>query len=315
MPRSTPLPAVTCFGEAMAVLTPVGEVPLAHADRFTRTAGGAEFNVALTLARFGVPTAWVSRLGDDGFGEHVLDVARGHGVDVSGVEVDPDRPTGLYVKAPGTAADGSRRSRMHYYRNGSAASAMTPELLTAPAVAALLTGSRTVHVSGITPGLSASAGRTCDALADLLRPRDTVLSVDLNHRPALWRDLDDGPLHRLLDAADEVLLGEDEAVRVLGTGTAAGVRAALPRARRILLKAEERGVLVLEPGRPDLHVPALRVDVVEPVGAGDAFAAGYLAGRHTGLPVPDAVLLGHRCAAATLVVRGDQPEHLPELVA
>lgn len=298
----------------MAVLTPTHDVPLADAEQFTRTVGGAELNVALTLARLGVPTAWVSRLGDDGFGGHVLDVCREAGVDVSGVLLDPHRPTGLYVKAPGTAADGSRRSRMHYYRNGSAASAFSPETLVEPAVAALLADAGTVHVTGITPGLSVSAGAMCDALTALLAGRATRLSVDLNHRPALWRTLDDAPLRRLLDAADDVLLGADEARVVFGTDTAAGVRAALPHARRILLKAEEHGVLVLEPDRPDLHVPALQVDVVEPVGAGDAFAAGYLAGTHAGLSVADAVHFGHRCAAAALTVRGDRPAQVPELV-
>ncbi|GAA3390752.1 sugar kinase [Cryptosporangium minutisporangium] len=297
---------VVCVGEAMAVLTPADDVPLADASTFVRTIGGAELNVALTLARLGVPTAWLSRLGDDGFGQHVAAVARAAGVDVSAVEFDRTRPTGLYVKTPGTAPDGSRRSAMLYYRAGSAASALSPAYLERPEVAALLGRAGVVHVSGITAGLSDSAAAFCDAL-----PGNARLSVDLNYRPALWRDRDDAPLRRLLSRADEVQLGADEATAVFGTADPDALLRALPRAARILLKREEHGVLVLEPGAPVRHVPALPVDVVEPVGAGDAFAAGYLAGQWHGLDVVDAVRLGHRCAAAALTVREDRPVTLP----
>ncbi|MEW9266902.1 sugar kinase [Kineococcus endophyticus] len=315
MPRSkVPSPgAVVCVGEALVVLTPTQDVPLADAETFTRTVGGAELNVALTLGRLGVDVAWVSRLGDDGFADHVRALATDAGIDVSAVATDPVRPTGLYVKAPGTAADGSRRSRMHYYRSGSAASALSPADLDDPAVAAVLDRAAVVHVSGITTGLSDSAAQFCAALATRVHAAGTTLSVDLNHRPVLWRDRDDTPLRDLAAAADELLLGADEARAVFGTDDPARLRELFPRARRVLLKQEEHGVLVLEPGAPDRHVPALSVEVVEPVGAGDAFAAGYLAARQRDLAVDDAVVFGHRCAAAALVVRADRPLDVPSL--
>ncbi|MFG1922377.1 sugar kinase [Cryptosporangium sp. NPDC048952] len=296
---------IVCIGEAMAVLTPADDVPLAHAAAFVRTVGGAELNVALTLAGLSVPTTWLSRLGDDGFGEHITDVARGAGVDVAAVERDPVRTTGLYVKAPGTASDGSRRSAMLYYRDNSAASALSPAYLQRPAVRTALGDAERVHISGITAGLSDDTAAFCDVLPSLCRH----LTVDLNYRPALWHDRDDAPLRRLLAAADEVLLGADEAVQVFGTAEPAALRKELPNAQRILLKQEQHGVLVLD--EDVLHVPALDVDVVEPVGAGDAFAAGYLAGRWYDLDVRSAVVLGHRCAAAALVVREDRPVTLP----
>lgn len=297
----------------MVVLTPVEDVPLAQAGTFVRSVGGAELNVALTLGRLGVDVGWISRLGDDGFGEHVRDLADAHGIDTSAVSVDPRRPTGLYVKAPGTAPDGTRRSRMHYYRSGSAASALSPRTLDEPAVGKLLASASTVHVSGITPGISATAAEFCTELARRVHAAGTTLSVDLNHRPVLWQDRDDAPLRDLAAAADELLLGADEARTVYGTDDPDAVRREFPRARRILLKQEEHGVLVLEPGKPHRHVPAQDVDVVEPVGAGDAFAAGYLAARTRDLPVDDAVRFGHRCAAAALVVRGDRPAEVPAL--
>ncbi|NAZ82670.1 sugar kinase [Kineococcus sp. R8] len=307
MPRSK----VVCVGEAMAVLTPTEDVALAEASTFTRTVGGAELNVALTLARLGVPTAWLSRLGDDGFGEHVLALARAHGVDTAGVEIDPRRPTGLYVKAPVRGADGSRRSRMHYYRSGSAASALTPAFLRHGAVADRLRSAEVVHVSGITPGLSDTAAAFCAALTATVLAGPARLCVDLNHRPLLWADRSDTPLRDLLDAADDVLLGADEARVVFGTDDPVRLAALLPRAERVLLKDEERGVVVVVRGVVAHHVPVRPVEVVEPVGAGDAFAAGYLAGTVRGLDVVAAVELGHRCAAAALVVREDRPVDLP----
>ena len=72
---------IVCVGEAMVVLTPAHDVPLHEAAEFVRTIGGAELNVALTLAGLGVPTAWLSRLGEDGFGRHVAAVATEAGVD------------------------------------------------------------------------------------------------------------------------------------------------------------------------------------------------------------------------------------------
>ncbi|MFI5954324.1 sugar kinase [Cryptosporangium sp. NPDC051539] len=298
---------IVCVGEAMAVLTPARDVPLRDASEFVRTIGGAELNVALTLAGLGVSAAWLSRLGDDGFGQHVLAVASAAGVDVGAVESDGTRPTGLYVKAPGTAVDGSRRSAMLYYRDGSAASALSPAYLSRPAVASALAAAGVVHVSGITPGLSDDAAAFCDALPAACP--DAVLTVDLNYRPALWRERDDAALRRLLAAADEVLLGADEALTVFGTTDPGELRRALPHAGRILLKQEQHGVRVID--AESQHVPALTVDVVEPVGAGDAFAAGYLAGRWHDLDVRSAVVLGHRCAAAALVVRQDRPVTLP----
>lgn len=295
----------------MVVLTPTAGQDVRHAETLVRGLGGAELNVALTLARLGVPVAYVARVGRDGFGDHVLDVAREHGVDVSACAVDDQRPTGLYLKDPTTAPDGSRRSEMRYYRAGSAASAMSPAFLGSPPVQRVLASASGVHVTGITPGLSQEAADLCAALADQAHADGIALSVDLNYRESLWRGKSLDPLLRLLRAADEVLLGADEAHAVLGTDDPDELLAALPRARRILLKREEHGVTVVSRDGAAAHVPAQVVDVVEPVGAGDAFAAGYLALSHRAASAVDAVAFGHRCAAATLTVRGDRPVLVP----
>ncbi len=285
---------VVCVGEAMIMLAGAAG-PLEDVETFRRSVGGAECNVAGGLAGLGVPTSWVSRLGDDGFGRQVLRDLRGRGVDVGGVEVDPDRPTALYVKE---SIDG--RSRMHYYRTGSAASAMSPAFLQRSAVAARLGSARIVHTTGITAALSDDTARMLDELRG-----DFILSVDLNWRPVLWRDKDPEPLWRLLRAADVVLIGADEALVFAGTNDPVELHERFGNDCTLVVKNDAHTAVALEPDGRRTEVPALTVQVVEPVGAGDAFAAGFLAGTLQDLPMKQRLRLGHLNAAAVLAVPED----------
>ena len=291
-------PAAICVGEAMVMLAGETGVPLADVETFRRSVGGAECNAAGGLAALGIATGWISRLGDDGFGEHVLRDLRTRGVEVGGVELDATRPTALYVKE---TQDG--RSRMHYYRSGSAASAMDPEFLDRPAVRDRLASAELVHTTGITAALSSTAAEMLDRLAQ--EPRSFILSVDLNWRPALWRDKDPEPLWRVLRAADVVLIGADEAQVFAGTSDPAQLHERLGRWCTLVVKNDAHTALVLEPDGRRTEVPALTVAVVEPVGAGDAFAAGFLAGTLQGLPMKQRLRLGHLNAAAVLVAPED----------
>ncbi|WP_405062175.1 sugar kinase [Kribbella sp. NBC_01505] len=286
--------AVVCIGEAMIMLAGAAG-PLEDVETFRRSVGGAECNVAGGLAGLGVPTSWVSRLGDDGFGRQVLRDLRGRGVDVGGVEVDPNRPTALYVKE---SIDG--RSRMHYYRTGSAASAMSPAFLQRPEVSERLGNAKIVHTTGITAALSDDTAQMLDELRG-----DFMLSVDLNWRPVLWRDKDPEPLWRLLRAADVVLIGADEALIFAGTNDPAELHERLGGRCTLVVKNDAHTALALEPDGRRTEVPALTVQVVEPVGAGDAFAAGFLAGTLQELPMKQRLRLGHLNAAAVLSVPED----------
>ncbi|MDA0564471.1 sugar kinase [Streptomonospora sp. S1-112] len=283
---------VVCVGETMALLVPADPVPLESAPRLALTAAGAESNVACTLAGLGHGAAWLSAVGDDPFGRVVLRAVAGRGVDVSAVRTDPDRPTGLFAKDP--APQGST---VHYYRAGSAASALGPEAADDP----LVRGAAGVHLSGITPALSPE----CDALAErLLTDPALVVSFDVNHRPRLWPP--GRAAARLLELArlaDVVLVGRDEAEALWGTATAEEVRALLPDVPRLVVKDAEHGATEFAEGRT--HVPSPVVEVVEPVGAGDAFAAGYLAGGLRGLDAAGRLRLGHLCAARVLRELGD----------
>jgi 2-dehydro-3-deoxygluconokinase len=278
----------------MAMFVPAESGPPEQVRTWTRSTGGAESNVACQLAGLGLHAAWVSAVGDDPFGRAVVDFVAGHGVDVAGVTVDPDRPTGVYFKAPGG---------VRYYRRGSAASGMGPEVL------AGLPRADLVHTSGITPALSDSCRALMRAL--LGAPRRNLVSFDVNWRPALWAGRDPAELRELAALADVVLVGADEAETLWGAGTPDAVRAVLPEPPALVVKDADVGATLFERDRPAVFQPALRVDVVEPVGAGDAFAAGYLAALLAGEPPVRRLRAGHLRAAGALRTTDDVGPPLP----
>ncbi|RDV45394.1 sugar kinase [Leifsonia sp. ku-ls] len=293
----------------MVVLFPGRHVPLAEAETFGSDVGGAEFNVASTVARLGVSAGWLSRLGTDGFGDRILATAAAAGVDTRAVERDPARPTGLYVKETTPDGDGMR-TRMHYYRAGSAASALAPEHLRSPTAAALLHDAAFVHTSGITAALSATSAVAVAGLREVIGPR-TTLSVDLNHRPQLWRGRDPEALRTLIAQADLLFAGRDEAEEFFGHVDPARLFADHPRLRTLVVKDDAVRASAYQRSGDETHVPCLTVDVVEPVGAGDAFAAGFLAASARGAEATAALRLGHAVAALTITGRGDRPSTVP----
>ncbi|MEV5383152.1 sugar kinase [Streptomyces sp. NPDC052721] len=304
---------VVCVGETMAALVPDPPEPLERAGQLSLSVAGAESNVAMYLADHGVPVSWLSALGDDPLGRRVRATVSAAGVDVSHVRTDTHHPTGLLVKSPGSATG----TRVHYYRAGSAASALGPDLLDEEPVrsAALL------HFTGITPALSPSCRElVTKALTTPVDARSHAVSFDVNHRPALWPDGTAATvLRRLADRADIVFVGLDEAQGLWGEDlTVTDVRHLLPRPRILVVKDGARAATAVT-GHGVRTVPALRTTVVEPVGAGDAFAAGFLAGLLRSLTTTQALRLGHITAVSALRVTGDHgplpaPAHVERLL-
>ncbi len=283
---------VVAVGETMAALVGDPPGPLRAGEHLLLDAGGAESNLAICLARAGWRVAWLSRLGDDSLGRMVAGRVAAAGVDVSLVDTDPGAPTGLYLREPG---------RVWYYRAGSAASRMTPAMWGA----ASLRGASIVYLTGITPALSGSCH---DLVAEALRARPVAGAryvFDVNHRPALWPPGRAAQvLAELARHADVVFTGRDEAEVLWGTASADEVRDLLPEPRVLVVKDAGQGATSFGPhGR--VHLPAPPVDVVDPVGAGDAFAAGYLHGLLSGADEAERLAIGHRFAAAVLCVAGD----------
>lgn len=298
---------VLCVGETMAMITPAQAQPLSHAEECLLGFGGAESNVAAHLAEFGYRTGWASRLGQDPFGDRIMDGLASRGVDLGLVIRDDTSPTGVYFKDP----DVGHGARTLYYRAGSAAAGMSPE----DSRGWPLEQTGWVHTSGINAALSDSCSALTRHLLTGARTEGYKVSFDVNYRPALWSAAVAGP--RLLELAGMstvVLVGLDEAETLWGCATAEEVSALLPGPRHLVIKdsAVEAVEIVREDHQDErtFRVPAHRVDVVEPVGAGDAFAAGYLAGLLRGDKAGDRLALGHSFAAWTLGTRADfRPGH------
>jgi 2-dehydro-3-deoxygluconokinase len=285
---------VLTVGETMVMVTPGVAEPLERATSFRLDIGGAESNVASHLARAGIPAAWAGAVGDDALGRRLVATLRERGVDTSLVVVDPRHPTGVYFKDPGAG--------VLYYRRGSAASRLGPAFAaTLPLAAVTL-----VHLSGITAALSASCRTLLDTIIAARADRGLPVSFDVNYRPALWADREEAARVLLARArlCDLVFVGRDEAQTLWGTATAADIRELVGRRCRLVVKDGAVGAYAFHGGRY-CFVPAPVVEVVEPVGAGDAFAAGYLAAQLAGEPPEEALRRGHGFAAAALATTAD----------
>ena len=301
-------PVVT-VGEALASLEPVSG-RLEVASQLSLGALGAEYNYAIDLTRLGIETQFFGAVGADPLGRHVVRAARAEGVDVSGVVVDPARPTGILFKdAPGM--DGERP--IHYVRAGSAASAFgaTDALMAAAA------GAAGVHVSGISLCLSPALREAALALlrrGAAARWRSFDLNVRLRLAPSEeWAAALDAalPYVSAIFATDgELDLAGLDAGEVMDRARDAGV-ACVVRAGR------EETLILTEDGSEERVEPTYSISPIDPVGTGDAFAAAVTAFRLRGAPWPEAVHAGHIAGAMVASVRGDfeGAPHLEELQA
>ena len=300
-------PDVVTFGEAMALFQPLHEGPLAHAALFTRTLAGAELNFAVALARLGYGVRWISRLGSDPFGDAVAKTLTGEGVDTACVTRDARAPTGVFFREYRGEEPFS-----HYYRALSAAS-----LLSAQDVRpGWFAGARWLFVTGITPALSPSCREATFAAVRLARELGLLIAFDPNLRRKLWpEEVARATLLELASLCDVLLPGREEAEFLLGPGTPeAHARALLALGPRLVaLKLGAGGALGVTADLC-LHVPALPVArVIDPIGAGDAFAAGLLSrllDEQTEFPLSEPVLSGALARANALgalatQVRGD----------
>ena len=292
-------PYVVTLGETMALIRAEEPGPLAHAPSLGLGVGGAESNVAIGLARLGTDVAWCGRVGDDALGVLVQREIRAEGVQTH-LCVDPDAPTGLMIKERRTPAT----QKVAYYRAGSAGSRLAPEDIPA----GLVEDADLLHVSGITAALSPVARATLLDAVDRARSTGVSVSFDINHRASLWSEAEARAFSRdLLERVDLVFAGEDEAALVVGSHRrvedAAAELAALGPLE-VVLKRGAQGALSLVAG--ELHsAPAVPVDVVDTVGAGDAFVAGYLAERVAGGSPAARLALGVMTAAFVCLVPGD----------
>lgn len=293
--RDNPQPNGVCdvvtIGETLAAF--IRDQILA---RYDVTAVGAESNVAVGMAQLGCQARWISRLGDDQLGHSVQECIAGYGVDAQ-VEWDDQHPTGICIKELGPD-----RTRVRYYRSQSAARYLNESHTLA------LGNARWIHVTGITPALSPTAADLVAMIVERRTAHAGRVSFDFNYRPALWSDpaAASQALVPLARQADVIFIGEDEAEALLGSGERRDV------ALRLLVRDDQELVIKRGGGYASVATtaryvsePAGKPSIVDLTGAGDAFAAGYLAGACRGWEAPDRLRLGHFLAARVVAVPGD----------
>jgi 2-dehydro-3-deoxygluconokinase len=292
---------VVGIGETLIRLAPAGGELLESAHAYAVHVGGAESNVCVNLAQLGVPTAWISRLPSTPLGRRVAEAIRCFGVNLDGVLWAPEGRVGLMLVQPGA---GPRAGEVVYYRRDSAFAEIDPDAVQWN----LLNGARVVHLTGITPALGDGPRRLVRRAIAEARKRDVRISFDVNYRAKLWppaaaRET----LEPLLRGLDIVFINDRDARTLFDTRGDADAVAAMLRDRFrcgvLALTLGGEGALALDEAGAARH-PALAGQIIDRIGRGDAFAAGFLYGHlHAG--TADGVRYGSALAALKQTYPGD----------
>ncbi|MDX2822014.1 sugar kinase [Streptomyces ipomoeae] len=283
-------------GEALAVLAAPDTGPLTVGSGLRLGLAGAESNVAVGVSRLGGSATWIGRVSDDALGDLILRELRAEGVTTVAVR-DP-APTSLLLRERRTAT----HSRTRYYRTHTAGSRLSTDDIPEELVA----GAAVLHITGITPALGEGPSRAVTRAVDIAVDAGVPVSLDINFRSLLWNEADAGrTLLPLLRRSDVVFAGPHEGRLMVPDADgpeelAKGICDLGPAGAVIKLGAE--GAYALLDGR-EYRQPAVPVTVQDSVGAGDAFAAGYLAELLAGEPperrLRTAALLGAFAVSTT----------------
>lgn len=295
------------LGETLIALDAAEPGRIESVRMLRKTIGGSESNTAIGLARLGCRVAWVSRVARDPFGEEILKVLRGEGVDVGAVLRVDGAPTGLMIKERRTPIE----VHVHYWRRGSAAAGLGPEDVDDRLVAE----ARRVHLTGITLSLGERPRAAVHKVLRCCAERSIPVSFDPNLRRKL-RPVEESiaDCQEVFPFVTDLLVGEREALACSGEAT---LPAAVERLRdfgipAVVVKRGGLGAVGARDGELVEEPADAAVVAVDAVGSGDAFNAGYLFGRLRELGFRESVALGNWVAGRVAGHPGDY-EGLPTL--
>ncbi|CAM7746217.1 sugar kinase [Leclercia adecarboxylata] len=299
---------VITIGEAMAMFVATNTGELSAVDQFMKRVAGAELNVATGLARLGLKVGWVSRVGNDSFGQFVLDTLKKEGIETAGVTLDGRYPTGFQLKSKVT--DGTDPI-VEYFRKGSAASHLSVEDFNP----VWFTAARHLHLSGVAAALSHSSYALLGHAAGAMKAAGKTISFDPNLRPVLWKSEAEmvEKLNHLAFQADWVLPGVKEGQILTGEKTPEGIADFyLNRGvKAVILKTGADGAWFKTADGEQGAVAAVKVEnVVDTVGAGDGFAVGVVSALLEGKTLHQAITRGNIIGSLAIQVQGDS-EGLP----
>jgi 2-dehydro-3-deoxygluconokinase len=289
------------LGETMGLLAATEPGPLHHMPVLRLGMAGAESNVAIGIRRLGVDATWIGRLGTDEIGDLIERELRAE--DVRILARRESAPTGLMLKTMRT----SDLVQVTYYRSASAGSRLSPDDIDEEVVAR----ADVLHVTGITPALGPGPAAAVHAAIEFARAHDVIVSLDVNYRTTLWApDVAARTLRDLVRHADVLFASEQEATLLADTEGAGMDPVDLARQLmtygppQVVIKRGRDGCVALIDEQV-YQCAALPVRAVDPVGAGDAFVAGYLADLITGQPAAARLATANATGAFAVTVSGD----------
>jgi 2-dehydro-3-deoxygluconokinase len=303
---------VVTFGEAMVRLSPPHFQRLEQAKSLDLNVGGAELNVAVGLTRFGLKSTWISKLPKNPLGHLIRDRAQEFGVDCSHIVWSDQGRAGLYFLELGASP---RASSVLYDRAGSSISMIKPGEVDWPKV---FTGSKHFHMSGITPALSPSASEAVIEALKAAKKVGCTVSYDLNYRKKLWSPADAKKIQEPMMADVDILITTEE-----DTNIVFGIKEKNYESVAEKLAQTFKFKLVAITLREDLSVwknnwtaivyqngkifrdRIYEVEIVDRVGAGDSFTAGFLWGWLKEGDVEKGLRFGNAFAALKHTIPGD----------
>jgi len=303
---------VVTFGESMVRLSPPNFQRLEQTRNLNVNVGGAELNVAVGVTRFGLKSAWVSKLPKNALGYMIRDRAQEFGVDCSHIVWSDKGRAGLYFVEFGASP---RASSVLYDRANSAISMIQPGEVD---WAKVFTGSKHFHMSGITPALSVSAAQTTVEAMKAAKKAGCTVSYDLNYRKKLWTPADAKKIQEPMMSDVDILITTEE-----DTNVVFGIKEKDYEAAAEKLAKTFNFKVVAITLREDLSVwrnnwtaiayqggklykdRKYEVEIVDRVGAGDSFTSGFLYGWIREKDVQKGVQYGNAFAAMKHTVPGD----------
>ena len=286
------------FGEALSVFISTDTDSVMSAKTFERVTAGAEVNVAVAISRLGLKSQYFSRFGNDQLGSVMLADIAAEGVDVS-LAKRVNSYTGAMVRNPGKSAP----VELSYLRKGSAASTIEP----ADILDTYISSTRWLHATGITCAISHSGANTVKIALEKATAMNIKSSFDLKIRRKLWSEEDAKKvLAPLAKNVDLLIGGEDEYQAVFGAQEPKNVLAeANKRGCKIavMTKGDQKMRYSIDGNYAELTPP--KVVAVDPVGSGDAFTGGVIAGLLSGMSAQQALEQGSICGALVASMFGD----------
>jgi sugar/nucleoside kinase (ribokinase family) len=289
-------------GEAMALLIAQETGALSRVTDFSRATAGAELNVAVGIKRLGLSVGYISKVGADSFGKHLLAFLDQQGIDRKHVQIDPDHSTGFMLKS--REVDG-RDPTIEYFRRNSAASYLC--LIDNPVDYCL--ASRHLHLTGISPALSTRLRELVFEMSRLARAQGRTISFDPNLRPRLWPSQAAMVecINRLAACSDLVMPGLAEGQLLTGQSTAEGIANFYLEkgVSQVVVKLGSQGAFVASK-EGFATISGFEVEtVVDTVGAGDGFAVGVISALLEGMSLSEAARRGNAIGARVVQFPGD----------